>query len=131
MEHFLGRITQWRVTYLLIRIYLVTINKYLLQIFSSDYLQQKYKKGMNSSYHWVCRTYMNMSVHYLKIEVTKYICPLLRVPIQNSPPNQVHNSWIFVYMLPLKVPKLLIITEHFLYIMLTKFKTKHPPFMSL
>ena len=112
-------------------VYLVTINKYLLQIFSSDYLLQKYKKGMNSSYHWVCRTYMNMSVHYLKIELTKYICPLLRVPIQNSPPNQVIAGFLYILMLPLKVPKLLTITEHFLYIMLTKFKTKYPPFISL
>ena len=28
---------------------------------------------------WVWRAIFNMSMHYLKIEVTKYICPLLRL----------------------------------------------------
>ena len=32
-----------------------------------------------SQEHWVWRAYMNMSVPYLKAEVVKYICSLLRI----------------------------------------------------
>ena len=40
---------------------------------------------MKSQDHWVWRGYLNMSVHYLKIEVAKYIFK----DIQNILPNPV------------------------------------------
>ena len=78
--------------------------------------------GLSYLYEYVCALSQNRSN---KIYLSSFESTYSRQPTKPS------NSWIFVYMLPLKVPKLLIITEHFLYIMLTKFKTKHPPFMSL
>ena len=55
---------------------LIGIKKMPLQLGQSySYLYSDIK----SQDHWIWRAYLNMSVHYLKIEVTKYICSILRI----------------------------------------------------
>ena len=54
--------------------------------------QQMYKKGMKLSYHWVWQAYLNMSVHYFKIEVLpKYIFSLIKI-------FKIARQTLFVYL---------------------------------
>ena len=46
---------------------------------------------MKSTYHWVWRAYLNMSVHYFKKEVPKYIFSLIKI-------FKIARQTLFVYL---------------------------------
>ena len=86
-------IKMWNVVLLWACLTCIMIEKKKRITVASSKRQQIYKKGMKSSYHWVWRAYLNMPVHYLKIEVPKYIYSLLRVVFKKARPKP-SDCWI-------------------------------------